>query len=45
VYFQNEFTFIHWLGTFFVFAGTLIFTEVVEKFRAAVSGPVEKKVQ
>jgi UDP-xylose/UDP-N-acetylglucosamine transporter B4 len=44
VYFQNEFTFAHWLGTFLVFSGTLIFTEVVDKFRASVSGQLEKKV-
>jgi UDP-xylose/UDP-N-acetylglucosamine transporter B4 len=45
VYFQNEFTLTHWLGTFLVFSGTLIFTEVVAKFRAAVSGQLEKKVE
>lgn len=45
VYFKNEFTFTHWLGTSLVFSGTLIFTEVVDKLRAAVSAPVKKKVQ
>jgi UDP-xylose/UDP-N-acetylglucosamine transporter B4 len=45
VYFQNEFTFAHWLGTFLVFSGTMIFTEVVAKFRASVSGQLEKKVE
>jgi UDP-xylose/UDP-N-acetylglucosamine transporter B4 len=45
VYFKNEFTFAHWLGTFLVFSGTLIFTEVVDKFRATMSGPLPKKVE
>ncbi|KDR17872.1 UDP-xylose and UDP-N-acetylglucosamine transporter [Zootermopsis nevadensis] len=45
VYFKNEFTFAHWLGTFLVFSGTLIFTEVVDKFRAAISSPLPKKVE
>lgn len=29
VYFKNPFTLGHWIGTILVFAGTLIFTEVV----------------
>lgn len=29
VYFENPFTFGHWVGTILVFVGTLIFTEVV----------------
>ncbi|GMT24156.1 hypothetical protein PFISCL1PPCAC_15454, partial [Pristionchus fissidentatus] len=28
VWFQNPFTLQHWLGTFFVFAGTLAFSDV-----------------
>ncbi|KAJ9584246.1 hypothetical protein L9F63_021408 [Diploptera punctata] len=34
IYFQNEFTLVHWLGTCLVFAGTLLFTEVVHKLFA-----------
>jgi solute carrier family 35 (UDP-xylose/UDP-N-acetylglucosamine transporter), member B4 len=30
-YFQNPFTFIHWLGTIFILIGTVIFTELVTK--------------
>jgi UDP-xylose/UDP-N-acetylglucosamine transporter B4 len=45
VYFKNDFTIAHWLGTFLVFSGTLIFTEVVDKARAAVSGQLQKKVE
>lgn len=29
VYFKNEFTLYHWLGTLLVFTGTAIFTEVI----------------
>ncbi|XP_068217459.1 UDP-xylose and UDP-N-acetylglucosamine transporter-like [Palaemon carinicauda] len=29
IYFQNPFTFYHWVGTFLVFAGTLLFTGVI----------------
>uniref|UniRef100_A0A1B6C7M0 Sugar phosphate transporter domain-containing protein n=1 Tax=Clastoptera arizonana TaxID=38151 RepID=A0A1B6C7M0_9HEMI len=35
IYFQNPFTIYHWVGTFLVFAGTLIFTEVPQKIMAA----------
>lgn len=35
-YFQNPFTFIHWIGTTFILVGTIIFTELVTKIRAAV---------
>lgn len=45
VYFKNDFTIAHWLGTILVFSGTLIFTEVVDKVRFALSGPTEKKVK
>lgn len=31
VYFGNEFTIWHWVGTILVFVGTLIFTEVPSK--------------
>ncbi|KAK7078598.1 hypothetical protein SK128_012095 [Halocaridina rubra] len=33
IYFQNPFTISHWLGTFLVFGGTLIFTDIIGKFR------------
>ncbi|CAB0038670.1 unnamed protein product [Trichogramma brassicae] len=33
VYFRNPFTHYHWMGTAFVFLGTLVFTEVIQKFR------------
>ena len=35
LYFKNDFTIYHWIGTVLVFAGTLIFTEVIEKTKAA----------
>lgn len=31
VYFDNPFTLAHWFGTFLVFGGTLIFTEVPKR--------------
>ncbi|XP_047991604.1 UDP-xylose and UDP-N-acetylglucosamine transporter [Leguminivora glycinivorella] len=34
VYFQNPFTVGHWIGTLLVFIGTLIFTELLQKFVA-----------
>uniref|UniRef100_A0A182QE09 Sugar phosphate transporter domain-containing protein n=1 Tax=Anopheles farauti TaxID=69004 RepID=A0A182QE09_9DIPT len=45
VYFSNPFTIHHWIGTILVFVGTIIFTEVVGKVRAALSPPAadEKK--
>ncbi|KAG1701197.1 UDP-xylose and UDP-N-acetylglucosamine transporter [Nymphon striatum] len=32
-YFQNPFSVYHWIGTFLVFSGTLLFTEVFNKLR------------
>lgn len=32
-YFQNPFTTAHWLGTLFVFIGTVIFVEIIPKIR------------
>jgi len=29
IYFDNDFTALHWLGTFLVFTGTLLFTDVL----------------
>lgn len=33
LYFQNPFTWIHWIGTMLVFGGTAVFTELVDKIR------------
>ena len=40
VYFDNEFTAFHWLGTFLVFTGTLLFTDVLSScygYRSAIA--------
>ncbi|XP_045118785.1 UDP-xylose and UDP-N-acetylglucosamine transporter-like [Portunus trituberculatus] len=37
IYFQNPFTMQHWAGTFLVFAGTLLFTDVIGKTREALA--------
>lgn len=37
VYFKNSFTIYHWVGTFLVFYGTAIFTEVIPKIRQSLS--------
>ncbi|XP_033102484.1 UDP-xylose and UDP-N-acetylglucosamine transporter-like [Anneissia japonica] len=42
IYFQNPFTFYHWIGTGMVFGGTLIFLGFVEKVSNAI-WPVAKK--
>ncbi|CAG9786542.1 unnamed protein product [Diatraea saccharalis] len=34
VYFKNPFTLGHWIGTLLVFIGTMIFTELLQKFLA-----------
>lgn len=39
LYFRNPFTMQHWVGTFMVFAGTLIFTDVLGKAREALARP------
>ncbi|XP_043682932.1 UDP-xylose and UDP-N-acetylglucosamine transporter-like [Vespula pensylvanica] len=31
IYFKNPFTVYHWIGTFLVFVGTVIFTEIIPK--------------
>lgn len=41
VYFDNNFTFIHWLGTLMVFTGTAIFTELPQKI--LMKGSITKK--
>ncbi|XP_059061474.1 UDP-xylose and UDP-N-acetylglucosamine transporter [Achroia grisella] len=46
VYFRNPFTFGHWIGTLLVFIGTLIFTELLQKFVALfLPKKDEKKIQ
>ncbi|XP_063217982.1 UDP-xylose and UDP-N-acetylglucosamine transporter [Bacillus rossius redtenbacheri] len=45
VYFKNEFTTIHWVGTFLVFLGTMIFTEVIIKISEVISPPAKEKVK
>lgn len=37
LYFQNQFTLWHWLGTVFVFTGTLMYTEVWKNLGATKS--------
>uniref|UniRef100_A0A2K6RVA2 Solute carrier family 35 member B4 n=1 Tax=Rhinopithecus roxellana TaxID=61622 RepID=A0A2K6RVA2_RHIRO len=39
LYFQNPFTLWHWLGTFFVFIGTLMYTEVWNNLGTTKSEP------
>lgn len=36
IYFQNPFTFAHWVGTVMVFTGTLMFSETHYKIRDAL---------
>ncbi|KAG7156249.1 UDP-xylose and UDP-N-acetylglucosamine transporter-like 1, partial [Homarus americanus] len=36
IYFQNPFTLHHWLGTFMVFTGTLLFLDIIQKTREAL---------
>lgn len=43
-YFKNPFTFYHWIGTAFVFSGTLIFTETFPTIYNKLRGE-KKKVQ
>ncbi|XP_076057130.1 UDP-xylose and UDP-N-acetylglucosamine transporter-like isoform X1 [Oratosquilla oratoria] len=37
IYFQNPFTYLHWVGTMLVFGGTLLFSEVIGKIRDALA--------
>jgi len=41
LYFRNPFTVYHWVGTILVFVGTIIFTEVVPRITASLSGPAK----
>lgn len=36
IYFRNPFTAYHWSGTLLVFAGTVIFTEILPKIRESM---------
>uniref|UniRef100_A0A3P9L1G5 Solute carrier family 35 member B4 n=1 Tax=Oryzias latipes TaxID=8090 RepID=A0A3P9L1G5_ORYLA len=45
IYFQNPFTAWHWLGTFVVFVGTLLYTEVLSSIQAALWGTRTKKAE
>ncbi|XP_014209592.1 UDP-xylose and UDP-N-acetylglucosamine transporter [Copidosoma floridanum] len=45
IYFQNPFTFYHWMGTILVFAGTILFTEVVQKAFLASKRKQQTKVE
>jgi solute carrier family 35 (UDP-xylose/UDP-N-acetylglucosamine transporter), member B4 len=38
IYFQNPFTLYHWVGTLFVFIGTVIFTEIVPNVMKYLNG-------
>lgn len=37
LYFKNDFTLLHWVGTFCVFYGTVVFTEVVPNIRKSLA--------
>lgn len=37
VYFNNPFTIYHWIGTILVFAGTIIFTEVIPSIQKSLT--------
>ncbi|XP_049873068.1 UDP-xylose and UDP-N-acetylglucosamine transporter [Pectinophora gossypiella] len=43
VYFRNPFTMGHWIGTLLVFIGTLIFTELLQKFVCLFLPKAEEK--
>ncbi|KAK9877224.1 hypothetical protein WA026_016972 [Henosepilachna vigintioctopunctata] len=43
VYFQNPFSAAHWFGTFLVFLGTLIFTELISSKKLLQSKTMESK--
>ncbi|XP_018578845.1 UDP-xylose and UDP-N-acetylglucosamine transporter [Anoplophora glabripennis] len=44
IYFQNPFTFAHWIGTIMVFTGTLMFSETHHKIRMMLTSSKETKV-
>jgi UDP-xylose/UDP-N-acetylglucosamine transporter B4 len=43
LYFQNPFTLYHWVGTAFVFGGTLIFTDVMSHLMPAETKEEQKR--
>ncbi|XP_066987752.1 UDP-xylose and UDP-N-acetylglucosamine transporter-like [Macrobrachium rosenbergii] len=43
IYFQNPFTMSHWVGTFLVFSGTFLFTDVYGKLRDSLTKPAGKE--
>lgn len=45
VYFKNQFTAVHWLGTICVFVGTTIFTDLVPSIRKSLSSTKLEKRQ
>lgn len=46
IYFKNPFTVYHWIGTFLIFTGTVIFTEIIPKISARLQQSAKKtKVQ
>ncbi|CAH2096520.1 unnamed protein product [Euphydryas editha] len=45
IYFRNPFTLGHWIGTLLVFIGTMIFTELLQKFVMLFLPKEKKKVQ
>lgn len=42
IYFKNDFTLMHWLGTTCVFIGTVIFTEIVQSIQRSRRPTTEK---
>lgn len=42
IYFSNPFTMYHWVGTFLVFLGTIIFTEVMPRIKASLKTQAPK---
>lgn len=45
VYFQNEFTIWHWMGTICVFTGTGVFTDIVPSIRKTLGRHTEPKIK
>lgn len=43
VYFKNEFTIMHWIGTICVFTGTAIFTDLVQSIQKGLRGAATKE--
>ncbi len=43
IYFKNPFTLLHWAGTIMVFAGTLLFTNIIKTFTDRYSATRAKK--